>query len=548
MPKPILLAIDDDTSVLEAVVQDLRRHYGQDYRIVRAASGAAALDICRQLHERKDTVALFLSDQRMPGMTGVDFLQQALTIYPNAKRVLLTAYADTEAAIRAINSAKIHYYLNKPWDPPEEKLYPVLDDLLGSWKLGYKPPFEGIRVIGVRWSPMDHAVRDFLSRNRIPYQWLNPESHPEALALLKEKGLDDTKLPVILFGDNTALVQPTSTEMANKVGLRTQAQQEFYDVVVVGAGPAGLAAGVYGASEGLRTLIIEAAAPGGQAGSSSKIENYLGFPEGLSGAELAKRAFLQANRLGAEFLTQRVSAIRTENQYRILKMEDGQEVTCHVCLIATGVDYCMLNVPGAEKFSGAGVYYGAALTEAMSCKEEAVYIVGGANSAGQAAMHFSRYADHVHMLVRGKSLTSSMSKYLIDQIEATPNITVEAGTEVIAMNGNSHLECLTLKTPRGEEVRQASSIFIFIGAEPKTSWLPPDLCRDGKGFILAGPDLKAQSPKSWTLDRDPYLLETSVPGIFVAGDVRFNSVKRCASAVGEGSIAIQFVHQYLATL
>jgi thioredoxin reductase (NADPH) len=548
MPKPILLAIDDDTSVLEAVVQDLRRHYGQDYRIVRAASGAAALDICHQLHERKDTVALFLSDQRMPGMTGVDFLQQALTIFPNAKRVLLTAYADTEAAIRAINSAKIHYYLNKPWDPPEEKLYPVLDDLLGSWKLGYKPPFEGIRVIGLRWSSMDHAVRDFLSRNRIPYQWLNPEMNPDALALLKEKGIDDTKLPVILFGDNTALVQPTSTEMANKVGLRTQAQQEFYDVVVVGAGPAGLAAGVYGASEGLRTLVIEASAPGGQAGSSSKIENYLGFPEGLSGEELAKRAYLQANRLGAEFLTQRVSHLRTENQYRILKMEDGQEVTCHVALIATGVDYCKLDVPGADKFSGAGVYYGAALTEAMSCREEAVYIVGGANSAGQAAMHFSRYADHVHMLVRGKSLTSSMSKYLIDQIEATPNITVETGTEVVGMAGNSHLECLTLKTPRGEEARPASSLFIFIGAEPKTSWLPAELCRDSKGFILAGPDLKAQSPKSWTLDRDPYLLETSVPGIFVAGDVRFNSVKRCASAVGEGSIAIQFVHQYLATL
>ncbi|MGD0445714.1 MAG: FAD-dependent oxidoreductase [Edaphobacter sp.] len=548
MPKPILLAIDDDTSVLEAVVQDLRRHYGQDYRIVRAASGAAALDICRQLQERKDTVALFLSDQRMPGMTGVDFLQQALTIYPNAKRVLLTAYADTEAAIRAINSAKIHYYLNKPWDPPEEKLYPVLDDLLGSWKLGYRPPFEGIRVVGVRWSPMDHAVRDFLSRNRIPYQWLNPETHPEALTLLKEKGIDDKKLPVILFGDNTALVQPTSTEMAGKVGLRTQAQQEFYDVVVVGAGPAGLAAGVYGASEGLRTLVIEASAPGGQAGSSSKIENYLGFPEGLSGEELAKRAYLQANRLGAEFLTQRVSSLRTENQYRILKMEDGHEVTCHVCLLATGVDYCMLKVPGAEMFNGAGVYYGAALTEAMSCKEEAVYIVGGANSAGQAAMHFSRYADHVHMLVRGKSLTSSMSKYLIDQIEATPNITVETSTEVVAMNGNGHLECLTLKTPHGEEARPSSSLFIFIGAEPKTSWLPPELCRDNKGFILAGPDLKAQSPKSWTLDRDPYLLETSIPGIFVAGDVRFNSVKRCASAVGEGSIAIQFVHQYLATL
>ncbi|WP_158941977.1 FAD-dependent oxidoreductase [Granulicella sp. S190] len=548
MPKPILLAIDDDTSVLEAVVQDLRRHYGQDYRIVRAASGAAALDICRQLKERKDTVALFLSDQRMPGMTGVDFLQQALCIYPNAKRVLLTAYADTEAAIRAINSAKIHYYLNKPWDPPEEKLYPVLDDLLGSWKEGYRPPFEGIRVVGVRWSAMDHAVRDFLSRNRIPYQWLNPETNPDALALLKEKGIDDTKLPVILFGDGTALVQPTSTEMANKVGLRTQAQQEFYDVVVVGAGPAGLAAGVYGASEGLRTLVIEAAAPGGQAGSSSKIENYLGFPEGLSGEELAKRAFLQANRLGAEFLTQKVSCIRAENQYRILTMADGQEVTCHVCLLATGVDYCKLDVPGADKLSGAGVYYGAALTEAMSCKEEIVYIVGGANSAGQAAMHFSRYADHVHMLVRGKSLESSMSKYLIDQIEATPNITVETGTEVLSMGGETHLECLTLRTPRGEEARQASSLFIFIGAAPKTDWMPAELCRDSKGFILAGPDLKAQSPKSWTLERDPYLLETSVPGIFVAGDVRFNSVKRCASAVGEGSIAIQFVHQYLATL
>ncbi|MGF7182766.1 FAD-dependent oxidoreductase [Tunturiibacter psychrotolerans] len=548
MPKPILLAIDDDTSVLEAVVQDLRRHYGQDYRIVRAASGGAALDICRQLQERKDIVALFLSDQRMPGMTGVDFLQQALCIYPNAKRVLLTAYADTEAAIRAINSAKIHYYLNKPWDPPEEKLYPVLDDLLESWKEGYRPPFEGIRVVGVRWSAMDHAVRDFLSRNRIPYQWLNPETNPDALGLLKEKGIDDTKLPVILFGDGTALVQPTSTEMAKKVGLRTQAQQEFYDVVVVGAGPAGLAAGVYGASEGLRTLVIEAAAPGGQAGSSSKIENYLGFPEGLSGSELAKRAFLQANRLGAEFLTQTVSCIRSENQYRVVTMADGQEVTCHVCLLATGVDYCKLDVPGADKLSGAGVYYGAALTEAMSCKEEIVYIVGGANSAGQAAMHFSRYADHVHMLVRGKSLESSMSKYLIDQIEATPNITVETGTEVIGMGGDTHLECLTLKTPRGEEARQASSLFIFIGAAPKTDWMPAELCRDSKGFILAGPDLKTQSPKSWKLERDPYLLETSVPGIFVAGDVRFNSVKRCASAVGEGSIAIQFVHQYLATL
>src|ERR1700734_1538488 len=392
MPKPILLAIDDDISVLEAVVQDLRRHYGQDYRIVRAASGAAALDICHQLRERKDIVALFLSDQRMPGMTGVDFLQQALTVYPDAKRVLLTAYADTEAAIKAINSAKIHYPLNKPWGPPEEKLYPVLDDLLEAWKQGYKAPFEGIRVVGVRWSAMAHAVRDFLSRNRIPYQWLTPEQNPEAQDLLREKGIDDSKLPVVLFGDGTALVQPETTELANKVGLRPHAQQEFYDVVIVGAGPAGLAAGVYGASEGLKTLIVEAAAPGGQAGSSSKIENYLGFPEGLSGEELAKRAFLQANRLGAEFLTQNVCSIRPENRYHIVRMADGREIPCHVCLISTGVSYCMLDVPGADRFTGAGVYYGASQNEAHSCRGETIYIVGGANSAGQAAMHFSRYA------------------------------------------------------------------------------------------------------------------------------------------------------------
>jgi thioredoxin reductase (NADPH) len=548
MPKPILLAIDDDISVLEAVVQDLRRHYGQDYRIVRAASGAAALDICHQLKERKDIVALFLSDQRMPGMTGVDFLQQALKIYPDAKRVLLTAYADTEAAIRAINSAKIHYYLNKPWDPPEEKLYPVLDDLLEAWKQGYRPPFEGIRVIGVRWSALDHEVREFLSRNRIPYQWLNAEDNPEAHVLLKEKGLDDVKLPVVMFGDGTALVQPTSIDLAGKVGLSTQAQQKFYDVVVVGAGPAGLAAGVYGASEGLRTLIVEPNAPGGQAGSSSKIENYLGFPSGLSGEELAKRAYLQASRLGAEFLMQRVTSLRSENQYLIAEMKDGSEITCHVCLIATGVSYCKLDVPGADQLSGAGVYYGAALSEAIACADETVYVVGGANSAGQAAMHFSRYAAKVHMLVRGDSLQKSMSKYLIDQIEATPNIVVETCTEILSLSGNGHLETLTLKTPQGEETRQASSLFIFIGAAPKTDWLPKQIVCDSKGFVLAGPDLKTKAPGSWSLDREPYLLETSAPGVFVAGDVRYNSVKRCASAVGEGSIAIQFVHQYLATL
>jgi thioredoxin reductase (NADPH) len=548
MPKPILLAIDDDTSVLEAVVQDLRRHYGQDYRIVRAASGGAALDICRQLQERKDIVALFLSDQRMPGMTGVDFLQQALVIYPDAKRVLLTAYADTEAAIRAINSAKIHYYLNKPWDPPEEKLYPVLDDLLETWKQGYKPPYEGIIVVGTRWSSADHNVRDFLSRNRIPYQWLNPEQHPEAVDLLKERGLDDSKLPVVIFGDGTALVQPSTGDLATKLGMRRQAQQKFYDIVIVGAGPAGLAAGVYAASEGLSTLIVEGEAIGGQAGSSSKIENYLGFPQGLSGADLADRAFLQANRLGAEFLAQRVTCIRRDNQYQIVQLADGQEITSHVSLVATGVSYRKVDIPGADELTGSGVYYGAALAEAKSCKDEIVYIVGGANSAGQAAMYFSRYAGKVHMLIRGDSLNKSMSKYLIDQIVATSNITVETCTEILSMCGNGHLESLTLKTPHGEEQRQATSVFIFIGAAPKTDWLPHEIAVDSKGFILAGPDLKTQSPKSWPLDRDPYLLETSVPGIFVAGDVRYNSVKRCASAVGEGSIAIQFVHQYLATL
>lgn len=548
MPKPIILAIDDDTSVLEAVVQDLRRHYGQEYRIVRAASGGAALDICKQLVERKETTALFLSDQRMPGMTGVDFLQEAMKLYPEAKRVLLTAYADTEAAIRAINSAKIHYYLNKPWDPPEEKLYPVLDDLLETWKQGYKPPFEGVRVIGMRWSPADHAVRDYLSRNRVEYKWLDPEQSPDATALLKEKGLDNAKLPVVIFGDGTAVVEPSTTELARRIGLRTETSEEFYDVIVIGGGPAGLAAGVYGASEGLHTLIVEPEAIGGQAGSSSRIENYLGFPQGLSGDELAKRAFLQANRLGAEFLTQRVVGLRSDKGYHLCRMADGRELSSHVALIATGVSYCKLDIPGADRFSGAGVYYGAAKAEAMSCADEDVYLVGGANSAGQAAMHFSRYARQVHMLVRADSLAKSMSRYLIDQIAATSNIIVETRTEVMAMSGDGRLQCLTLKTPRGEEAREASSIFIFIGAAPKTDWLPKEIAVDQKGFILAGPDLKTRAPGSWRLERDPYLLESSVPGVFVAGDVRYNSVKRCASAVGEGSIAVQFMHQYLATL
>ena len=551
MARPILLAVDDDTSVLEAVVHDLRRKYAQEYRIVRAASGQAALDTCKQLKERGDAVALFLSDQRMPGMTGVDFLSQAIFIYPEAKRVLLTAYADTEAAIRAINTAKINYYLNKPWDPPEEKLYPVLDDLLGSWHQGYRPPYEGVQVVGTRWGAQDHAVRDFLSRNHVNYRWLNPETQPEALELLKSRGIDDTRLPVIVFGDGTASVQPTQMELAEKVGLKIQADKEFYDVVIVGAGPAGLAAGVYGASEGLRTLVIEPDAVGGQAGSSSKIENYLGFPQGISGDELAKRGYIQAQRLGAEFLTARVSSIDIDNQYRIVKLEDGRELSCNVVLVATGVSWCKLDVPGADELIGAGVYYGAAQSEAASCKDEEVFVVGGANSAGQAAMNFSKYARKVTMLVRGKSLEQSMSKYLIDQITGTPNIVVETRTEITRFCGVEHLQGIELRTPNGDETREASSVFIFIGAAPKTDWLPQQVCRDERGFVLAGPDLKrvgierVKQPTA-SKDRDPYLLETSVPGIFVAGDVRHGSVKRAASAVGEGSIAIQFIHQYLA--
>ncbi len=548
MSKPVILAVDDDVSVLEAVIQDLRRKYGAGYRIMRAGSGQAALDTCSQLVERGDAVALFLSDQRMPGMSGVDFLEKTQKIYPEAKRALLTAYADTEAAIRAINAAKIHYYLTKPWDPPEEQLYPVLDDLLENWTEGYRPPFEGLRVVGPRWSAPDHQVRDFLSRNQIPYEWLDPERDSQAFDLLERYKLDDRKLPALLFADGTSLVQPTQTQLAERVGLSTHAQKDFYDLVVIGAGPAGLAAAVYGASEGLKTLVVEPDAPGGQAGSSSRIENYLGFPSGLSGADLARRAYVQASRFGAEFLTQCATGIRAENQYRIVGTGDGKEVSCHVCLVAVGVNYRMLNAPGVERLTGVGVYYGAALVEARSCQDEDIYIVGGANSAGQAAMHFAKYAHKVTMLVRAEGLEQSMSKYLIDQIAETSNITVETCSEVIEAIGDLRLEQLKLKTSKGEEVRDASGLFIFIGAAPTMNWLPESVMRDPNGFILAGPDLKVDGklPRCWKEDREPYLLETSMAGVFAAGDIRHGSVKRVASAVGEGSISVQFMHQYLA--
>ena len=587
MRKPVILTVDDDISVLEALVQDLRRHYGSRYRIIRATSGQSGLEVLEELKRRGEAIALLLSDQRMPGMSGVEFLEKSIALVPAAKRVLLTAYADTEAAIRAINAAKIHYYLTKPWDPPEERLYAVLDDLLESWSRDYKPPFEGIRVIGSRWLPAGHQIREFLSRNHVPYQWLDPgqetlptvanqaaaagngaaasngaaigngaagpgkplvppEAHSESARLLAEYHLDPARLPVVLLPNGESLVEPEISQLAEKVGLRTQAERDFYDLVIVGAGPAGLAGAVYGASEGLKTLVIEPAAPGGQAGSSSRIENYLGFPAGLSGEDLARRATIQATRFGAEFLSQRASGIRTEGQYHFIQLSGGGEVSCHTVLIATGVDYRRLKTGGLDRLTGAGVYYGAALTEAISCKDETVMIVGGANSAGQAAVHFAHYSKKVIMLVRAESLEKGMSRYLVDQIEALPNIEVRTQTEVIDACGDTHLEAVRLKTPDGESEEEASGLFIFVGGEPKTDWLPPAICGSPKGFVLSGPDLRMTDNFHWTLERPPYLLETSVPGIFVAGDVRFGSVKRVASAVGQGSIAVQFVHQYLA--
>jgi len=548
MARPILLAIDDDVSVLEAVVQDLRRQYGSTYRVMRAAGGQAALDTLAQLKTREEPVALLVSDQRMPGMTGVELLERSRTIYPDARRVLLTAYADTGDAIRAINAARIHYYLSKPWDPPEEKLYPVISDLLEDWQARYRPAFEGLRVIGHRWSLNDHRVRNFLSRNHVPYRWLDVAAGPEALKLLSERQLDPEKLPVVLLADGTALVDPELDALAGRVGLSVQAAQEFYDLVVVGAGPAGLAAAVYGASEGLRTLVIEPEAPGGQAGSSSKIENYLGFPSGVTGSDLGRRALTQATRFGAEFVTQRATGMRIDGQYRFVQLADAREVSSHCVVLAPGVQYRKLDIPGADRLSGRGIYYGAALVEARACKDEEVFVVGGANSAGQAALHFARYAAKVTMLVRGEGLSATMSKYLIDEISRTSNIVVEPGTHVFEALGEERLKALRLRGPSGEVEVPASSLFVFIGAAPSTKWLPSCIMRDEKGFLLAGPDLRndGKLPDSWREQREPFLLESSVPGVFVAGDVRHGSVKRVASAVGEGSIAVQFIHQYLA--
>ena len=554
--KPVLFAIDDDPEVLRAVERDLRRRYargrnGDGYRVLRANSADSALDTLGQLKLRGDTVALFLVDQRMPRTTGVEFLEETRDLYPEAKKVLLTAYADTDAAIKAINDIGLDYYLQKPWDPPEENLYPVLDDLLGDWRSHYRPPFEGIRVVGNRWSPGSHAIKDFLARNRVPYQWQDVEVSEEAWQLVSQADGGEPRLPLVVFPDGTYLEAPENVEVAEKVGLRTRAERPFYDLIIVGGGPSGLAAAVYGASEGLKTVLIEREAPGGQAGTSSRIENYLGFPAGLSGADLSQRAVAQARRFEVEILTpQEVAEVRVEDPYRVVRLADGTEISCHALLITTGVSYRKLEVPGVERLAGAGVYYGAAMTEALSCKDEDVYIVGGANSAGQAAMYFSQHARKVVILCRSGDLRKGMSEYLVKQIEDTPNIEVRVNSGVAAAFGEDHLERLTIKNSKtgDEETASARSLFIFIGAAPKTEWLDGVVERDERGFILSGPDLirDGKRPKNWTEDRDPYLLETSVPGIFVAGDVRYGSVKRVASGVGEGSIAVQFIHRYLA--
>jgi thioredoxin reductase (NADPH) len=548
--KPFLVTVDDDPEVSRAVERDLRRKYGGTYRILRAESGPEALASLEQLKLRNEPVAMFLADQRMPQMTGVEFLSRAIDLYPDAKRALLTAYADTDAAIRAINDAQVDYYLLKPWHPPEERLYPIIDDLLDDWQGSFKMPFHGIRVLGHRWSPHTHQIKEFLGRNQVPYQWLDIEKEPETRSLLQSAHATEVQLPVLVFPDGSSLIQPTTSQVAEKVGFRTKAEQPFYDLIVIGAGPAGLAAAVYGGSEGLKTVLIEREAPGGQAGMSSRIENYLGFPAGLSGQDLARRALTQAQRFGVELLNpQQAVSLRVAGPARVVTLVDGSELSGKTVLITTGVSYRTLNVPGAGQLTGAGVYYGAGMTEAISCKGEDVYVVGGANSAGQAAVYFARYARQVTMLVRGDSLTQTMSHYLIERLKQTSNIVVETGVEVAEARGTTRLESLVLHYTKTNNQRTvvAQSLYILIGALPHTDWLADTVLRDEHGFLVSGPDLVRDGclPPSWPLARAPYLFETSVPGVFVAGDARHGSIKRVASGVGEGTIAEKMIERYL---
>jgi thioredoxin reductase (NADPH) len=547
-----IVTVDDDPGVSRAVARDLRRRYGEQHRIVRAESGASALDALRQMKLRGDSVAVILADYRMPEMNGIEFLERAMDVYPAARRVLLTAYADTGAAIDAINVVDLDHYLLKPWDPPEEKLYPVVDGLLDAWLEDDHRPVPETKIVGHRWSARSSEVREFLARNQVPYRWYSSDE-PEGQRLLEAAGEDGLRLPVVITPDGEALVEPADAELASRVGLATTPSKDFYDLIVIGGGPAGLGAAVYGASEGLRTVLVERTATGGQAGQSSRIENYLGFPDGVSGAQLTSRARRQATRFGAEVLTTRdVVGLEVNGSARTVRFADGTTIDAHTVILATGVSYRQLQAPGLGEMTGRGVYYGSALTEAAACSEQDVFIVGGANSAGQAAVYLSRQARSVTMLVRGPSLQRSMSYYLIQQIENIPEISVRTCTEVVEAGGRDHLESLTLRnTATGEtEKVDAQWLFLFIGAAPLTEWLDGIVTRDDRGFVLAGPDLSVEGrkPRGWTLDRAPYHLETSVPGVFVAGDARAESAKRVASAVGEGAMAVMLVHRYLEKL
>jgi thioredoxin reductase (NADPH) len=549
--RPVVLAVDDEPSVARAVERDLRRRYGREFRVLRAESGAEALTALRESKLRGAPIALLLADQRMPVMSGVEFLEHAIALAPEAKRVLLTAYADTQAAIDAINRVSLDHYLLKPWDPPEEQLYPVVDDLLDAWRADAPSPADRIRLVGHRWSRESHDVRDFLARNQVPYRWLDVERDDEGRRLLAAAD-GAAELPLVLLPDGSALQRPSVVELADRAGIRRRAELPFYDLLIVGGGPAGLAAAVYGASEGLQTALVERQAPGGQAGQSSRIENYLGFPVGLSGGDLARRATTQAQRFGAELLTvQEVTAIDERGPARIVRLAGGDELGASAIIIATGVDYRRLEAEGVDGLSGRGIYYGGSRSEGLSCRDEHVVVVGGANSAGQAAIYFAAYAERVTILYRGDSLAKNMSRYLIDTIEATANIEVRLNAEVEAAHGEESLRSITVRdSATGDRDELAlAAMFVFIGARPQTDWLPPAIARDRRGFILAGAELLMEDVRPrWRLDRDPHLLETSLPGVFVAGDVRSESMKRVASAVGEGSMAVHFVHEYLATV
>jgi thioredoxin reductase (NADPH) len=547
--RPVLLAVDDEPSVARAVERDLRRRYGQQYRVLRAESGEEALDLLRNVTLRGAPVALLIVDQRMPRMSGVELLEQSIELAPQARRVLLTAYADTQAAIDAINKVSLDHYLLKPWDPPDEQLYPVVDDLLDAWRAEAPTPANCIEIVGHRWSRESHEARDFLARNQVPYRWLDVERDADARRLVAAAN-GRAELPLVIFPDGTSLSRPDISELAERAGVLRRAQLPFYDLLIVGGGPAGLAAAVYGASEGLQTALVEREAFGGQAGQSSRIENYLGFPVGLSGGDLARRGTTQAQRFGAELLTvQEVTGIEERGPAKVVHMAGGEELGASAVIISTGVDYRRLAAPGVEQLTGRGVYYGGSRSEGVSCRDENVVVIGGANSAGQAAIFFAGYAQHVTILYRGETLAKSMSRYLIDHIEATPNIEVRTHTEVAEAHGAESLERLTVRDTRTGEVEdmQAAAMFVFIGARPQTAWLPPDVARDERGFVLSGSEVLQEDVRPrWALQRPPHLLETSMPGVFVAGDVRSESMKRVASAVGEGSMAVHFVHEYLA--